>query len=128
MGYEVCSIPEFNAYCDKWDSINHFPPHHSKSTFAFYNNGGPSGTENLFGFVLQSNNLSIQMVGYDFHHSKPAIPADAIGLICFNTRHTWAVRKHTADGKWWVHDSLRTPFQYRHRSTNRYCALYCFNK
>ena len=128
MGYEVCSTKEFDAYCDKWDILNKFPKNHSKRTFMFYNNGGADGTDNLFGFILKQHGINVKMVGYDFHNNKPVIPNNAIGAIFFNTRHTWAIRKHDNDRQWWVHDSLRQPSIYRHRSTNRYAALYCFHK
>jgi hypothetical protein len=127
MGYDVCSTKEFDALCDEWDTINSFPKHHSKRTFAFYNNGGTDGADNLFGFVLKKYNIHIKITGYDFHNKKPIIPNNALGAILFNTRHTWAIRKHD-DDKWWVHDSLRPPYVYRHISTNRYAALYCFHK
>jgi len=56
------------------------------------------------------------------------IPDNAIGAIMFNTRHTWAVRKHSEDGNFWKHDSLREATPYVHRSTKAYAALYCFLK
>ena len=105
-----------------------FPTNHSKRTFLFYNNGGTDGTDNLFGFILKQYNIHLKMIGYDFHNNKPMIPNNAIGCICFNTRHTWSIRKHESDGKWWVHDSLRQPYVYHHRTSRSYATLYCFHK
>ena len=124
----MCNVQNFDKYCDKWDIINKFPVNYSKKSFVFYNNGGTTGDNNLFGFILRECGIHIKMIGYDFHNRKPTIPNDAIGAIFFNTRHTWAVRKHKSDGRWWVHDSLRQPSLYRHRDSNRYAVLYCFNK
>ena len=114
LGFELCSQKEFDILCDKWDALNNFTPNISKKTQLYYNNGD---TNNIFGFILKQYDIEINITGYESYETKP-YPDDAcIGIICFNTKHTWALRKHS-DNNWWIHDSLRYPIKLQHNKLN----------
>ena len=120
VGKEICTIPEFEKICSKWDAENNITGELSRTIQIFYNNGN---AENIFGKVLRLKGYNISLIGYDFHENKPPIPGHALGAILFNQGHTWSVRKHS-DGQWWVHDSMRGPYPYRHVSNRSFAMLH----
>lgn len=107
IGREICSIPDFNKYCDELDKKYNFKNNCSKNYQEFYNNGGIKGNENIFGYVLEKKGINVRIIGFDRHRKEPiniTDTEDLLGAFCLSPGHVWCVRYY--DDKWYVIDSL----------------------
>ena len=67
IGKKLVSTSEFNKLCDNYDKIKKYIKGISKNKHYFINNGG---SDNIFGFVLESKGYKPHMIHYDFYKQK----------------------------------------------------------
>ena len=99
LGNQAFTFQEFENICDEFDKKNKFDNGFSKNTYSFYNNGG---NNNIFGYLL-TKKYKIKMEPLD---NNLDINQNLLGIICFNTQHTWCVKN--IDNKLFLIDSLKS--------------------
>ena len=106
IGRQICTIAEFDQYCDELDTKNKFEVKCSKNSQEFYNNGD---ADNIFGYTMKKKGIDIKMESFDRHRKKPINITDTIDLLgafVLSPGHVWCVRY--VDEKWFVIDSMNS--------------------
>jgi len=111
IGKQICSVQNFDKYCDEFDKNNKFEKNTTRRHI-FYNNGG---NDNIFGYVLNKtikdstsdHDIKYNMEHYDFYKKKTikTLP-NTIGYLLYSQNHAFCIRK--IDDQFYLIDSLRS--------------------
>lgn len=103
IGKKLISYTEFDALCNAFDKSHSYDVGTSRRNYYFINNGG---TDNIFGYILQQQNIQVGMTHYDYYKRKNiTLHPTSIGVILYTHSHTYCARY--IHNKLYMIDSLR---------------------